>query len=235
MPNDVWPGPPLSEIGRAQAHQAAEFLRRYTSHPVYASPYVRTEQTAQIIAAQLGRSVRLDSELGEWRRTEALYDVSARLTRWLVRWLRAGEPQAIVVGHASPLLAILRSALYLPHANWHLPGRPDVLELSSADGFEMSMASIFELTIQPCSVTARRLFYPHPRILQVHNGVITRRPPRPPGHRETVCLQRPNWLHLIGYRGPWSARDSTLRRKWGGRPCPPRQARRPAPLTTNFL
>jgi hypothetical protein len=114
----------------------------------------------------------------------------------------------VVVSHASPLLALLRSALYLPHVGWHVTGHPEQMELSSGDRFEVSMASVFELTIEPRVVTARCLFHPSPRVMAVTNGRIVSSLPRPvPGHGETHELRRTNWLHLLGYR-PTASRQS---------------------------
>ena len=203
---DELPGPALSEIGRQQALQAAAVLRALEPHVIYTSPLARTRQTAEVLGCELRRPVRVDSELREWHRTELLYDVSVRLTRWLTGWLRGAEACAVVVSHASPLLALLRSALYLPHVRWHKPGRPELLELSSDDRFEVSMASVFELSIEPRWVTARCLFHAQPRILHLVRGTARARLPHPvAGSAENDVMRRQNWLRLIGYRPVGSA------------------------------
>jgi len=66
--------------------------------------------------------VRVESDLKEWHRTEHLYQVNERSARWLHRWLAGGQRCAAVLGHASPLLSIIRTALYLPHYAWWRPG-----------------------------------------------------------------------------------------------------------------
>ena len=121
---DLWPGPPLSPIGRAQSAQAADVVASLGPVAVYSSPLARTWQTAEIIALALRQRPRAAPDLREWHRTESLHEVAVRLTRWMAAWLRGGEPCAVAVTHASPLLAILRSALYLPHAKWHRAGQP---------------------------------------------------------------------------------------------------------------
>lgn len=201
LPSDVLPGPPLSDLGRLQARQVAEQLPRFDPQRMYVSPLTRTCQTADEIRRQIGCPVRIDSRLREWHRTERLHEVGARLAGWLIDWLRSEDQCTVVVSHASPLLAILRSALYLPHENWHKPGQPDVLELSSADRFEVSMASLFEIVVTPRTVTARRLFHPAPRVQYEHAGVRQACLPRPlVGSGENDCVERPNLLHLLGYR-----------------------------------
>jgi broad specificity phosphatase PhoE len=200
-PGDEPPGPSLSEIGHQQAAHAATVLPKFAPVLIHTSPLARARQTAERIGQVLGLPVRSDSELREWHRTEALHEVSVRLARWLVHWLRGSEPCAVVVSHASPLLAILRSALYLPHVGWWKTGHPHRIEISSGDQFEVSMASVFELVIEPRCVTARCLFHPHPRIHHYQHGVPRERLPRPVlGTRENRFLRRPNWLHLLGYR-----------------------------------
>jgi broad specificity phosphatase PhoE len=196
---DEPPGPPLSDIGRQQAAQAAAALRECAAVRVHCSPLARTQQTAQRIQQTLNVPLRIDGDLGEWHRTEGLHEVSVRLTRWFVHWLRGDEPCAVVVSHASPLLAILRSALYLPHAAWHKAGRPEALVVATADRFEVSMGAVFELVIDPRSVTARCLFHPRPRVHHLRQKVACPRLPQiVPGSGESRYLQRRNWLRLVG-------------------------------------
>ncbi|MBK9129356.1 MAG: histidine phosphatase family protein [Phycisphaerales bacterium] len=196
---DLWPGPPLSPIGRIQAAQAAEVIAPLEPLTVYASPLARTWQTAEIIARTLGQRPRAAPDLREWHRCESLHEVAVRLSRWLVAWLRSDEPCAVAVSHASPLLAVLRSALYLPHAKWHRTGQPNHLEVSSADRFEVSMASVFELTIERDRVAARCLFHPTPRVQHAVRGGHVVRLPRPVvGHGEATECVRPGLLHLVG-------------------------------------
>ncbi len=197
---DEFPGPPLSEIGRSQAAQAAAIVAAFHPLRLYSSPLVRAHQTAELIGQQLRLPVRVDGDLREWQHTEHLYEVSVRLTRWLVHWLRGDEPCAVVVSHASPLLAILRSALYLPHVRWHKSGAAEVLELSSADRFEVSMASVFEVLFEPRTVVARCVFHPRPRIHHFRAGLARPGLPWPvPGGREGPVVRRANWLHIVGY------------------------------------
>jgi broad specificity phosphatase PhoE len=198
--SDVFPGPSLSDIGRSQAAQTADALAQFQPRQVYTSPLMRAQQTAEVIGQRLGLAVRVDSELREWHRTERLYEVSVRLTRWLVGWLRGAEPCAIVVSHASPLLAILRSALYIPHLSWYKTGSPDALEISGVDRFEVTMGSVFELLIESDAVTARCVFHPAPRVYYTQYGLLRPRPRRPvPGGVENRLVRRANWLRIIGY------------------------------------
>ncbi len=198
---DEPPGPPLSDTGLIQARQAAKFLKEFPAAAIYSSPLARALQTAECIRAELGRPLRIEADLSEWHHTESLFEVSQRSARWLAGWLAGPDACAVVVGHASPLLAILRSALYLPHFAWHRPGRPDILQLSSCDRFEISMGSISLLEVTARHVLATVLFHPDPRVLDAQRTPYKRCLPRPVhGHGENGFIRRPNLLHLIGYR-----------------------------------
>lgn len=198
---DEWPGPPLSETGFRQAQQAAAVLAPFGIERIHTSPLARARQTAERIGQLIAVPVCVAGELREWHRAEGLSEVGVRLTRWLIGWLRGGERCAVAVSHASPLLAILRSALYLPHVSWHKAGHPGCLELSSADRLEVSMASVFEVVVEPRLVTVRRILHPRPRVLYEYRGVRQERLPRPIiGSGENRVVRRPNLLHLLGYR-----------------------------------
>jgi len=196
---DIFPGPPLSETGRLQVEQSAAVVATHLPRCVYSSPLTRAWQTAECIARRSSCPLRIEPALTEWHRSEKLYEVSVRSTSWLVRWLRGPEPCAVVVSHASPLLALLRSALFLPHVGWHHAGHPERLQLASADRFEMSMGAVFELLITAGAVRAACLFHPQPRVLSQVRGRCLARLPRPgAGGGENLCLRRKNWLALIG-------------------------------------
>ncbi len=208
---DEVPGPPLSAIGLDQAHQAAEVVAAYAPVALYSSPLARTWQTADCIGARLKLVVSACSELKEWHRTESLFEVSQRGARWLGVWLRQGEASAVVVSHASPLLAILRSVLYLPHRAWHHAGRPDMLQLGTSDRFEVSMGSVTVVTVSAAEVTAEMVFHPEPRVIDVQRGRRRRCYPRPIlGDGENVFFRRPNLTHLIGGGRPEGNAPRTL-------------------------
>ncbi|MGD8454026.1 MAG: phosphoglycerate mutase family protein [Phycisphaerae bacterium] len=196
---DEVPGPPLSALGTLQAQQAARTLTRFAATTIYTSPMARARQTAEWIRRSLGVPVVEQNDLREWHRTECLYDGNVRNAHWLSRWLASDERCAVVVGHASPLLAIIRAALYVPHARWHHPGRVDLLELDTPDRFEMSMAAVFALTFEARTVTAELVGHPTPRILDAQRRRVRRTPPRPVlGDGERRRLERPNFGRLNG-------------------------------------
>jgi broad specificity phosphatase PhoE len=196
---DEPPGPPLTEVGKRQALEAAEYLTRYPVQAVYSSPLARALETARCIATRLNVRLQPESRLSEWHRSESLFEVSQRSACWLRRWLSSQEACAVVVGHASPLLAVLRTALYLPHAPWHCPGRPQQLWLDSADRFELCMAAVVELKIQVAQITAELVFKPAVAIIDAQYRPIRRYLPVPVvAGRKSLRLCRPNFLHLVG-------------------------------------
>jgi broad specificity phosphatase PhoE len=57
--------PPLSDLGKIQAKLTAEFLKSKTVLAIYASPYQRTRETAEIIGRALKLKVNFDKRLEE--------------------------------------------------------------------------------------------------------------------------------------------------------------------------
>jgi len=198
---DEPPGPPLSYVGMQQIRQVLPCLRELSPVALYSSPLARTRESAALAAEALGLPVRIDSDLKEWHRTEQIYHVNQRSARWLGHWLSGDQRTAVIFGHASPLLSILRTALYLPHAGWWIGTRRERLALNTCDRFEVSMGSLFEIVFEPDFVTARCLHHPRPRVVHY----TRRRGPvqsfsRPTMVGENREVRRPNFGPLIGYR-----------------------------------
>jgi broad specificity phosphatase PhoE len=198
--SDEFPGPPLSDLGYVQARQTARVVAQYPVQRIYTSPLARARETAECLAGASGAPLVIESELREWHRTESLYNVGERSARWLARWLAKDEPCAIAVGHASPLLGLLRTALYLSHVRWYRGDSPQLLQLSSQDRFEISMASLTAIHFTPEHVTAEMVFHPTPRIVDAQHGPLRRCFPRPVhGNGENVFIRRPNLARLYGF------------------------------------
>ncbi|SKB10407.1 Broad specificity phosphatase PhoE [Aeromicrobium choanae] len=73
------PAPPLTELGRRQARQAAEGLRGTCVDVVLTSPALRARQTARIVADVLGLDVVIDDRLVEMDRDETVAQVRQRV------------------------------------------------------------------------------------------------------------------------------------------------------------
>lgn len=58
--------PPLSEDGEIQAQELAQRLTKEKIDHLIASPFLRTIQTAHIVAEVLNLSIKLEAGLGEW-------------------------------------------------------------------------------------------------------------------------------------------------------------------------
>jgi phosphohistidine phosphatase len=111
---EAWAGSdddrPLSPEGRRQAERLARLLRRAGLEPdaIVSSPKVRARETAELIAAELGREVTIDEALGS---APGLRELDAALSA-------AGNPaRPILVGHDpefSELAAALVGAPDLP-------------------------------------------------------------------------------------------------------------------------
>lgn len=97
-------GPPLTDLGRAQAATAAEALAGRPVDQVLTSPAVRARQTAEIIAARLGLEVVIEPLLLEKGLDESVEAVIERIQTLLRRDLRDtvavshGDTIALAVG-----------------------------------------------------------------------------------------------------------------------------------------
>ncbi len=58
--------PPLSDDGMVQAQQLANRLKTEKIHHIFASPFLRTVQTASAVASVLDLPIKLETGLGEW-------------------------------------------------------------------------------------------------------------------------------------------------------------------------
>ena len=58
--------PPLSKDGKEQIQQLANNMTSETIDHIFASPFLRTIQTAHIIAQTLNLPIKLEAGLGEW-------------------------------------------------------------------------------------------------------------------------------------------------------------------------
>lgn len=58
--------PPLSEDGKKQAQELAQRLTLENINHIIASPFLRTIQTAHIVAETLNLTIKLEAGLGEW-------------------------------------------------------------------------------------------------------------------------------------------------------------------------
>jgi broad specificity phosphatase PhoE len=104
--------PRLTELGHAQAEQAAQALANLGIERIIASPYTRTLQTAEPIARMLGVPVTVDplvrerfgftcdigSSRGDLERAWPRHDFSPLEDIW---WPSEEEPEASVAGRAA--------------------------------------------------------------------------------------------------------------------------------------
>ncbi len=105
---DRVPGPPLDDIGRAEAARTAQFLRNCGLHALLCSPLERTRQTAAAISAATGITAVIDDALAEHRSDERFEDVSTRTAAWLARIENGPHSVLAAVTHGSPIRALLK-------------------------------------------------------------------------------------------------------------------------------
>ena len=87
--------PPLNDVGRGQARELARTLAGEHVDAVYASDLRRAQETAEILAAQLGLPVVIDRELrelhfGRWE-GQTVDELEALHPDAFSRWVNGGE------------------------------------------------------------------------------------------------------------------------------------------------
>jgi broad specificity phosphatase PhoE len=111
---ETLPGPPLSEIGIAEASAAGIFLKARAAldgDPIerfFASPFDRTRGTANAISQQTGLPVLVDDALAEMGKDEPFEGVRRRIRGWLAARLAGDQTCIAFVSHGSPIKAALQ-------------------------------------------------------------------------------------------------------------------------------
>ncbi|RLV56213.1 hypothetical protein D9V41_07190 [Aeromicrobium phragmitis] len=113
--------PELTEQGRAQAGSAAAKLRERGITALWSSPAVRAQQTAAIIAPELGLEVNTSDLLLEQSSRETTTDVADRVLTFTAQLPDTAVTLAVshgdVIAIAAELLAGHRAGI-LPNAHW---------------------------------------------------------------------------------------------------------------------
>lgn len=109
---DRVPGPPLSDVGRAEAALTAQYLLNRDVEEIHASPLERALETARIISAAIQKPLLIDPDLAEHRSDEKFEDVKARVRQFMARLDAEAETTVVVVSHGSPIKALLQVLSY---------------------------------------------------------------------------------------------------------------------------
>lgn len=107
IPYTILPGPDLSERGQAEAAQAATFLADKGIELVFASPFARTAQTAEVVAQQLGLALTFTGLVQEHGPNEPFEKVRERIRDLIAAANDAPHSRLAIVSHGSPIRATL--------------------------------------------------------------------------------------------------------------------------------
>ncbi len=107
VPYNTPPGPGLTERGRAEAAQAAAFLAGRGVEGLFASPFARTAQTAEILAEALGLPVTLTALAQEHGPAESFEQVRGRIAELIAALDDGPHRRVALVTHGSPIRAAL--------------------------------------------------------------------------------------------------------------------------------
>ena len=145
-------GFPLSELGLAEAREAADFLIGKGVQIIFHSPLQRCVQTVSVIQSALNVVAVESPEINEWGENESLRDVQARMnTFWMTLYAQPYE-KICIVSHRDPLRSLMLG----------LAGRKlsDVFKL---DSFAFEPASIWLLKAGSEGTEFENVFKPTPR------------------------------------------------------------------------
>ncbi|HMQ31968.1 MAG TPA: histidine phosphatase family protein, partial [Chloroflexaceae bacterium] len=107
IPYNTPPGPELAERGRAEAAQAAAFLADRAVELLFASPFARTAQTAEVLAEALAIPVTLTALAQEHGPAESFEQVRERVAELLAALDDGPHSRVALVTHGSPIRAAL--------------------------------------------------------------------------------------------------------------------------------
>lgn len=107
LPYNRPPGPGLAERGRSEARQAGLFLADQGVEHLFASPFARTTQTAEVLADVLGLPLTLTALLAEHGPGESFELVRARVRELLAAAADSPYTRLACVSHGSPIRAAL--------------------------------------------------------------------------------------------------------------------------------
>ncbi len=108
IPYHLPPGPPLTELGLAEAEALGVFLQSTGIARLYASPMERACHTAQIAADLSGAALQVDERLMEWQPGDTNDAVWGRLSSLVDQALaEAGDHPVGLVSHGAPVGVIL--------------------------------------------------------------------------------------------------------------------------------
>lgn len=108
IPYALPPGPPLTEWGRAEAQQAADWLAGRGIEHIFASPFERTTQTAAMLVDRLGLDVTFTNALQEGAPGEGLPKVRARVVEALEQLDDSPLRCVALVTHGACVLSVLQ-------------------------------------------------------------------------------------------------------------------------------
>lgn len=121
---------PLTETGTKQVQESAKRLKNKNIEIIYASPFLRTQQTAEIIAKEIGAPIIQDIRLQEYQmgmdgrtseewkqlrrdepdwkppRGESIIELVEREKSFLQMLKDSNHERVVIVGHESPLVAL---------------------------------------------------------------------------------------------------------------------------------
>lgn len=108
VPYHTLPGPPLTPAGRLEAAQAAGWLAGRGITHLFASPFVRTRETAEVIAQRLNLTVTCLDLLREGAPGESLQQIRQRVADLVPQLDDGPATHVAIISHGAPIQALLQ-------------------------------------------------------------------------------------------------------------------------------
>jgi broad specificity phosphatase PhoE len=112
LPYELPPGPPLTDLGQAEAHALGFFLSERRTGPWFSSPLERCLRTAEIASRQAGApTIQVVPELAEIRPNEPEAEIRERLSLMLTKALDSanGGSAPLLFTHGGPVALLLET------------------------------------------------------------------------------------------------------------------------------
>ena len=163
IPYELPPGPPLTDLGQAEARALGYFLAQHRPGPWFSSPLERCLHTAEIASQQAGApTIQVTAELAEIRPGEPESEVRVRLTHALEHALETinGGNIPLLFTHGGPVALLLESlgmnpgqvksqqnlrSRQSPASGWSLASTAEKLKRSLAAGSGLPASSSISL------------------------------------------------------------------------------------------
>jgi broad specificity phosphatase PhoE len=142
------PGFLLSELGRIEAAQMADFLAEQPVEIIWHSPLERARETAAFILESGGAPLVEDERIHEWAEGERSEEVLERMWSFLESWRASPYEAGAAVSHRDPIRRLLFAV------------QDEPADMDDLTRFPLPPAGVYRLSEEDGRLTAESIFVP---------------------------------------------------------------------------